>query len=283
LEPVAKPELTPEFRSFLSSLRARAEDKEGYLPQDQPQTPEERAYERSQLILHGREGDSTESREPNDVRPSDDETEKVTVSAKDRADTTNYRTRLRELKLHFAEAAGQLPIQLFRLRRLVEQAGNLFPAIKQEVSYGSASFVGEVRWAFQQSEVTFGFEPFDEAVYWKGLVQSVAERVRTLRENDMTRGKLAVFGRTREEDSFPSWELDEQASNDLQHCDLILLTDHQLMAIYAVDELIAEEIREEDREAVFAKVSSELDFFWKMITRPVWTLVSPVSRTALMD
>ena len=44
-----------------------------------------------------------------------------------------------------------------------------------------------------------------------------------------------------------------------------------------------EEVDKEEREAVFAQVSGELDFFWKMITRPVWTLVSPISSPALID
>ncbi len=283
LEPVAKPELTPEFCSFLSSLRARAEDKEGYLPQDQPATAEKCARERSQLILRGRESDSAVTDKAEELRPIDEDTQKVSVVANGSAGTTSHEVRLRELKLHFAEAGGQFAIQLPRLRRLIKQAGSLFPAITQEVAGGSTEIVGEIRWSFQQSEVSFGFEPFEEAVYWKDLVQSVADRVRVLREKDMTRGKLAVFGRTREESRFPSWDLDEEASRNLQYCDVILLTDHQLMAIYAVDELICEEVGKEEREAVFAQVSGELDFFWKMITRPVWTLVSPISSPALID
>lgn len=266
-----KPELTPEFRSFLSSLRARATDKTGYLPQAQDEA--ERARLRSELILHGRSPDEPKSasqgEEPSlKVRPM------LPVIAPE-----EIAARLRAIKVSLADAnADSLEVSQTKLRRMIQVAGTLFPAIMQDTIGSPNDPLSDLRWRFQQNEVNFGFRPYEDTDYWQRNVAETADRARDLRQRDMTRMKLVVFGHANEGDIFPSWDVTEDAGNDLQFCDVILLTDHQLRSVYAVDRLLENEDDPEQREKLFAQVSGEIDFFWKVVTRPVWTLVSPLNR-----
>lgn len=271
----AKPDLTPEFRSFLSSLRARASDKKDYLP-TKPSSNTERVRVRSELILHGRSSKDEESVSNEVAKPNPqlEETQAVRVKAEAVPSPPWVVKRLRDHRAEWAQNDRVVLCQ-DRLRRLVVRAGDLFPAIAQDTLNGDdpLSAKADLRWRFQQSEVHFAFEPFDDEGYWKSKVANVAARARESRDQKRTRCKLVVFEDATQENPFPTWDIEESAEADYQFCDVVLLTRSQLVNLYAIEQLLAEDRVAEDPGKVFAQVSGEIDFFWKMITRPVWTLV----------
>ncbi len=189
--------------------------------------------------------------------------------------------RLRQIKIALSEKPALISQTL--LRQVLETAGESFPALLQDhgnAAQGNPS-THELRWRFQQSEIHFGFRPYTESDYWRGLLQSTATRARELRQHDRTRVKLAVFGRRGEETLFEAWNKTSEDADHLEFCDMIILTDQQVMAVNAVGQLLEEQEETVQKQAVFSHASDDLDFFWKMITRPVWNLVSRPRRSSL--
>ncbi len=280
--PTKKIEITPELRSFMSQLRERAlEKRRDFLgtpgptptptsppaPEDRQDTDPRAEADHGAPAIAEHAAPQTHS----NGRPANRATPAALTPGK-------VNTRLRQIKLEFAKSPNS--IDLTRFRRLIATAGQLFPAIAQEETGSPNDVAGELRWRFQQSEVNFGFRPYDDIPYWQRLNAATALRARNLRERDMTRVKLAVFGRQTDEETFAAWNTSAESAGNLQFCDVVFLTDHQLTAIYAIDQLLSEEVDAEHHAQVFGQISGELDFFWKMITRPVWTLVSQLNRSA---
>lgn len=272
--PAKKPELTPEFQSFISGLRERAADKEAYHPHGQAHAGGQRAQTNATGVIDRPQGPSVSVK-----APANGTTPFHSASAKPAPVTPEWvASRLRAVKMDLAQAP--ITVELPLLRRLIHTTGERFPAIIQDTTGSPNDPLSELRWRFQQSEIHFGFHPYEDTHFWRRLVSLTAERARDLRERDKTRVKLVAFARRAEEEIFASWNTCEQDSIDLQFCDVIFLSDHQLASVYAVDRLLASEEVPERHESVFAQLSGELNFFWKLITRPVWTLVSPIHRTA---
>ncbi len=276
-----KPELTPEFRSFLASLRARAEDKQGYMPQ--PQGPSSSPVPAEQTLSgnghpSSPEIDPTPFSDPVVVPKPGPQMGPFTPSPNQ--EDPSIQSRLRSLKVDYvtSNVAGQ--IDLDRLRTLIETGGYLFPAILQEFPQVTGEASPDVRWRYQQNEVNFAFRPYRDQAYWRALVEAIAGRARLTRERDKSRVKLVVFALANDEEVFPSWKVTEEEALDLQFCDVVILTESHLATLYAVEQLLAAEPDADKRESIFMKTSGDLDFFWKMITRPVWTLVSQFSRGA---
>ena len=263
-----KPQLTAEFRSFLTSLRARSDDKRDYEPQEIAESKKSGkapGKASSDLILHGRPEE--EEVEPS-IQPN---------LRKKRAVAPWVCSRMREVKASMIGSDHWNRIHLEKLRPLVIKGGEQFPAVKQDLN-GTQANPLDICWHYQKSEVHFGFEPYSNETFWKKLVQNTAARAREVRETIKMRVKLVVFQRAGEELSLPSWsDCDFQAS-DLQFCDTILLTDTHLFNLYAAEQLLIEESNEQWRDEIFKHLSGELDFFWKMITRPVWTVVPQFSK-----
>lgn len=184
--------------------------------------------------------------------------------------------RLRKLKHERMGDAAGAPIDVNCMKRLIQLAGQRFPAISQQIGDGQPT---ECQWRFQQSEVHFSFHSHEDTAYWRKRLARVAQRAQELRKSERTRVKLAVFARRGEESRFEAWSTSEDETNHFQFCDLVLLTHAQAATINAVDQLL-KETPEPNRATVFSQVSSELDFLWKMITRPVWTLIDPRDRHA---
>ena len=265
-----KPQLTAEFRSFLSSLRARSDDKKGYEPQVKHTAAElegtvSPGKARSELIRHGNAGGPL----PEPVA--------LPVGSSNRTIAPWIVARLREVKASLVGSSDLNRIHLGRLRQLIIAGGERFPAVEQDLS-GTSSNPSGVRWIFQQSEVNFGFEPYSDEAFWKRLVSNTASRARDLRESEKTRVKLVVFQRADDESSFPSWSHSDAESMDLQFCDVVSLSDAHLLTLYSLERLLADEPDTQRREDSFMQLSGELDFFWKMVTRPVWAVVSEFSK-----
>lgn len=260
------PMLTEEFRSFLSKLRSRAEGAHDYLPSTPgANSASERTRIRNAMILHGRQYDEHDA---------------LTSIKGARFQRTEKAapwilSRLEEIRATLVNGPATHMMDLSHVRRLVETGGHLFPAIQQEmIALPDHPNKAVSRWRFQQNEILIGFEPASDTGYWQALVQMTAARARTLRESDKTRVKLVFFGHIDDDGGFPSWKPSEEDMVNLQFSDVILLTGSHLTQLYTVSTLLAEQPNEEIRQDVFVQVSGQLDFFWKMITRPVWSLVS---------
>lgn len=251
------PGLTNGLRTFLARVKSRAEAKEDYLPTGDPNN--DLSSQRREMILRGKHA-TDEAGNPSGL---DDST------------GNDPRKRFLRLKGAFLDDGTSSVLDHARLERLLETAGDLFPAItKQRISIPGLNDCQAMFWRFQQNEVYFGSRPLEEHDYWKKLVGCTASVARRKREQERMRIKLVVFGVTSVPEAFPSWKMEPFETPDLQFCDRIVLSPSQLAGVYAADRLLTEAPNEKARADAFFRVSGELDFFWKSVTRSVWNLVA---------
>jgi hypothetical protein len=140
------------------------------------------------------------------------------------------------------------------LRAFVRAVGEQSPIVdfsEATIPHKAASLA---RWEFPDSEVFFCFSPDGDEGTRRDVIQIGAEKVRLAHLDDQQSSKLVVFGRA-------------EAGAFIDGVDYVDFDENHAVTIEAAARLLADPSL--SQAETLGVLSSELDFFWKRVTREV--------------
>lgn len=187
-------------------------------------------------------------------------------------------TRFEELRREIAQSPPPR-MDCEALGSLVRVAGRRFPVVRyDEVELPGLSGRSLPRWSLQGMEIVFGIEDFTDLRFWKTISSFVAGRVAELGALAAQTGdtapqlKLAVFKSDLETPALNSLLADETIPGVIRpNLDVVHLDPRSLCQLHAMRQLIREfesGVLQAEQTSILAALASELDFFWKRVTRP---------------
>ncbi len=165
------------------------------------------------------------------------------------------------------------------LAELIRLAGKRFAVVHyDEVELPGLLGRSLPRWSLQGMEIVFGLEDFSDERYWKTVSSFLAGRIAELKASTASINesapelKLVVFKSEVEGGALSSLLKDDTVPPAVRpHVDIVHLDNRSLASLYAMRQLVREaeagELSVNDPTAVLGALASELDFFWKRVTR----------------
>ena len=188
--------------------------------------------------------------------------------------------RFESLRNEFAQNGHASRIDWVTVSDLVRLAGKRFPVVHfDEVELPGLLGRSLPRWSMQGMEIVFGLNDFNDVRYWKTVSSFTAGRVAELAalaaasNEPAPQLKLVAFKGDFEGAGLAALIKDEVIPSALRaHVDAVHLDTRSLASLCAMRQLIREaeegKMSTDDPTAVLSALASELDFFWKRVTRP---------------
>ncbi|HSJ02002.1 MAG: hypothetical protein ACAI34_17435 [Verrucomicrobium sp.] len=163
---------------------------------------------------------------------------------------------------------------------VIRVAGKKFPVVNyDEVELPGLAGRSLSRWRLQGTEIIFGLEDFADERYWKTVTSFVVGRVAELTAAANQVGqpapqiKLLVFKGDMEAAALAGLLQHDVIPSALRtHLDVMHLDARSLASIYAMHQLLSESDPISggvENHSVLSSLGSELEFFWKRVTRPL--------------
>jgi len=178
------------------------------------------------------------------------------------------------------ELSGHPPkMDWHALAELIRLAGKRFAVVHyDEVELPGLLGRSLPRWSLQGMEIVFGLEDFSDERYWKTVSSFLAGRIAELKASTASINesapelKLVVFKSEIEGGALSSLLKDDTVPPAVRpHVDIVHLDNRSLASLYAMRQLVREaeagQLSINDPTAVLGALASELDFFWKRVTR----------------
>lgn len=157
-----------------------------------------------------------------------------------------------------------------QLKELVEAVGDHFPAVRQDDEDPTADANGTcVIWHAQGREIYLGFAEQTNYRFWQEMIGAGQKRIKELDEDP--RLKLVVFSPKSE--PFPMARLftsRDQAQEMSPLVDRVELDSELLASLYAAADMIRDQRSGKlpfKSAQIFGFVATELDYFWRRLTR----------------
>lgn len=188
--------------------------------------------------------------------------------------------RYEKLRHEIAGTPRPSYVELPVINDLVRLAGRRFPVVNyDEVELPGLLGRSLPRWSLHGMELIFGLEDFNDARYWKTVSSFMAGRLAELNASaaDGHGGaapelKLVTFKGDMEAAALVALLRDGTVPPALRDIvDAVHLDPRSLSSLYAMHQIIRETetgTLQADMNAVLSTLASELDFFWKRVTRP---------------
>lgn len=178
------------------------------------------------------------------------------------------------------ELSGHPPrMDWHALGELIRLAGKRFAVVHyDEVELPGLLGRSLPRWSLQGMEIVFGLEDFSDERYWKTVSTFLAGRIAELKASTAAVNetapelKLVVFKSDLDGGALSSLLKDDTVPPTVRaNVDIVHLDNRSLASLYAMKQVIREaeagELSTNDPTAVLGALASELDFFWKRVTR----------------
>lgn len=187
--------------------------------------------------------------------------------------------RFERLRGELLQSGPELRVDQSALNLLLKLAGKRFPVVNyDEVELPGLLGRSLPRWSLQGMELVFGLEDFTDTQYWRTVSGFVAGRLAELHagteqnEEPGPQLKLVVFKGEHEGEALLSLLQHEVIPATLRpYIDAVHLDPRSLASLGAMRHIIQEAetgLLKNEPIAVLGTLASELDFFWKRITRP---------------
>lgn len=174
-----------------------------------------------------------------------------------------------EYRLKYLEGDGP-DLNPERLYELVHAVGDHFPAVTQEATDPTADAKGKsLIWKAQGREIYLGFAAQSNYRFWQEMITAGQERARQLGPDPKL--KLVVFSPKAE--PFPMARLfvsKDQAQEVSRLVDRIEMDADLIASLYAAGDLIRDQREQKipfTSAQIFGFVATELDYFWRRVTR----------------
>jgi len=188
--------------------------------------------------------------------------------------------RFESLRNEFAQNGHSSRIEWSTISDLVRLAGKRFPVVHyDEVELPGLLGRSLPRWSLQGMEIVFAPDDFNDVRYWKTVSGFVAGRLAELgavaaaSHEPAPQLKLVVFKGDYEGAALAALVKEEVIPPSMrENVDAVHLDTRSLASLSAMRQLVREaeegRLSTNDPTAVLGALNSELDFFWKRVTRP---------------